>query len=962
MKIEAAPPYISLAHQVHFTWGAADNKSPLNELQFSYKLQGYSDKWSDWQNTTEVVFQNLPIGAYQFLLRGRDAAGNITTFPAVYPFLIGDKNDLRWRVIHWPVDVFGKETYYGRINSYTDSAGRRYLLDEDAKQHTTSLFLLSSTDKPLLLWENASGLLPSSAFAVEKGTCYMLGTHGMYTNERQYLIQYTIDSKGKINKYMIDWEKFHGGVYGNNLKKIDFRLGPKGYLYVVAVGSTKTWYGRVKNGDTEFLSELPMYGEILSFTVDSAGKPHFLFPKEYEFLPQNDEWKAEKLPGGAGEKGSLVVDGKGTVHVILYSVREGLYYYSRTAGSGWSDGHKLGVGLANISQDPFLLSDVLENATLTVDRDGNPIILCEGSDDYFLITKQEQEWHYEPVLGKEPKFLADWGFDPDGIPYMVFAGDTGVYLLDKGPSLTPRVLSSSKNQDLWPSWQNIILYDGHGDPVPWTKLITGPTLVLFWNMLNPEPSDSIKAKLVEMCEQDPFIPGLKLLNIGVAGEPTSIKVPSLGDAAGGLIGGFRYDLSYPLAQYQLLLDNARPDGLNPLHYFFSGPPYQLPGFQGIDRAYYFENPQAPLSDVRISNITLVKQWLTMAIPAVKENFKDLKVPSLLDLATYHSPCSCYTASSNAEVSLVLSEGRSCWNPSAEDETLTDIFYKVLYGAFPKFYATYKYLPPVVQATKKTVNHQHIIDLKNKLFSIQGYNGYLVQNFMKLNSVPKFIDANKQLSFISGVVFTLTPEDVAAAIDGEPFYALTISRPIYGTILTRPIAVFLFAPHNRYVWKENLALKLLQKFHAPVAVEGTVVSPNQAGLPRTIDWSAPFPGSLEQTPVLAGPIVTSVVGDPDAQHLLVKVDWAETSDKEFRDQVLPSLLQEGALHGGILYLHVNVYCESYKIKESSWLDALGKVGIQRIPGFMWDGVFLGMAKNQHEAVQMVLEDLKKASTQ
>lgn len=48
-----------------------------NTVKYQYKLNGYYDFWSDWTNETELLFNNLPFGEYQFQIRA--LVGNILT-------------------------------------------------------------------------------------------------------------------------------------------------------------------------------------------------------------------------------------------------------------------------------------------------------------------------------------------------------------------------------------------------------------------------------------------------------------------------------------------------------------------------------------------------------------------------------------------------------------------------------------------------------------------------------------------------------------------------------------------------------------------------------------------------------------------------------------------------------------------------------------------------------------------
>ena len=55
--------------------------------KYSYKLEGYSNAWSEWQSESQQVFENLPFGSYEFKVKGK--VGNSHTLnTASYSFII----------------------------------------------------------------------------------------------------------------------------------------------------------------------------------------------------------------------------------------------------------------------------------------------------------------------------------------------------------------------------------------------------------------------------------------------------------------------------------------------------------------------------------------------------------------------------------------------------------------------------------------------------------------------------------------------------------------------------------------------------------------------------------------------------------------------------------------------------------------------------------------------------------
>ena len=79
----------SISHQ----WGNLqfEYASPLygqqDNLEFSYRLRGLDDNWSEWTAKTEKEYTHLPAGRYHFEVKVRNNLGN-ESIPAVYSFRI----------------------------------------------------------------------------------------------------------------------------------------------------------------------------------------------------------------------------------------------------------------------------------------------------------------------------------------------------------------------------------------------------------------------------------------------------------------------------------------------------------------------------------------------------------------------------------------------------------------------------------------------------------------------------------------------------------------------------------------------------------------------------------------------------------------------------------------------------------------------------------------------------------
>lgn len=58
-----------------------------DNIEYSYQLEGYNKRWSDWSAKTEKDFTNLPQGTYTFSVKARDNLGNESA-AASYSFVI----------------------------------------------------------------------------------------------------------------------------------------------------------------------------------------------------------------------------------------------------------------------------------------------------------------------------------------------------------------------------------------------------------------------------------------------------------------------------------------------------------------------------------------------------------------------------------------------------------------------------------------------------------------------------------------------------------------------------------------------------------------------------------------------------------------------------------------------------------------------------------------------------------
>ena len=71
---------------IRFEYSAAPITDP-ESLEYSYRLNGFQDKWSEWAKRTEKEFTNLPAGNYLFEVKARNNFGNESTTVS-FPFVL----------------------------------------------------------------------------------------------------------------------------------------------------------------------------------------------------------------------------------------------------------------------------------------------------------------------------------------------------------------------------------------------------------------------------------------------------------------------------------------------------------------------------------------------------------------------------------------------------------------------------------------------------------------------------------------------------------------------------------------------------------------------------------------------------------------------------------------------------------------------------------------------------------
>ena len=71
-----------------FAWEGSDNETSIDDLVFSYYLQGHDSNYGNWTESTYKLYSDVSEGNYTFYVKAKDLAGNVDPSPATRNFSI----------------------------------------------------------------------------------------------------------------------------------------------------------------------------------------------------------------------------------------------------------------------------------------------------------------------------------------------------------------------------------------------------------------------------------------------------------------------------------------------------------------------------------------------------------------------------------------------------------------------------------------------------------------------------------------------------------------------------------------------------------------------------------------------------------------------------------------------------------------------------------------------------------
>ncbi|MCJ7514664.1 MAG: hypothetical protein MUO89_01675 [Dehalococcoidia bacterium] len=86
--ITMAPSENITSGKVTFAWTGSDDRTPTDELTYSYYLEGHDASYSSFTPDTIKTYTNLPDGTYTFYVKSHDEADNVDLTPASVKFTI----------------------------------------------------------------------------------------------------------------------------------------------------------------------------------------------------------------------------------------------------------------------------------------------------------------------------------------------------------------------------------------------------------------------------------------------------------------------------------------------------------------------------------------------------------------------------------------------------------------------------------------------------------------------------------------------------------------------------------------------------------------------------------------------------------------------------------------------------------------------------------------------------------
>lgn len=86
--ITSGPQGIINETSVTFTWTGNDEETPVEDLQYSYKLEPRDTNWSQWSHNTSVTYTELTEGEYRFMVKTKNEKGEEDPIPATRLFAV----------------------------------------------------------------------------------------------------------------------------------------------------------------------------------------------------------------------------------------------------------------------------------------------------------------------------------------------------------------------------------------------------------------------------------------------------------------------------------------------------------------------------------------------------------------------------------------------------------------------------------------------------------------------------------------------------------------------------------------------------------------------------------------------------------------------------------------------------------------------------------------------------------
>ena len=163
---------------IRFEYSAAPITDP-ESLEYSYRLNGFQDRWSEWTKRTEKEFTNLPAGNYLFEVKARNNLGNESN-PVSFPFVLASpwyQTKIAWLfyflviagILFWRYRFLQNKFHRQQQQFDEEQRKLQYILELEKSRAETELISVKSQTLETEIQFKNSELASAAMHLVKKG-------------------------------------------------------------------------------------------------------------------------------------------------------------------------------------------------------------------------------------------------------------------------------------------------------------------------------------------------------------------------------------------------------------------------------------------------------------------------------------------------------------------------------------------------------------------------------------------------------------------------------------------------------------------------------------------------------------------------------------------------------------------------------------------------------------------------